>query len=187
VDEGGRAEQPEWVVLGRIVRAQGLNGAVRVMPCGIAPEVSEALVGKQVFLRPPRPADAPREAVLQHERWHKATWIIELADCSTRTEAESLVGWEVCLAVEDRAQLGPDEFYPDQLIGLDVVDAHTGETLGRVAAIQPSAPADLLEVVRPDGGRFLIPMVHALIKEVHLALRTIRVDLPQGLTEISVG
>ena len=187
MDEGGRAEQPEWVVLGRIVRAQGLNGAVRVMPCGIAPEVSEALVGKQVFLRPPRPADAPREAVLQHERWHKATWIIEIADCSTREEAESLIGWEVCLPEDERPPLGSEEFYPDQLIGLQMVEVASRARLGIVAAVRESAASDLLVVEQEDGGRFLVPFVRAMIKEVNLASRTICVDLPPGLTDISAG
>lgn len=181
----GRAEEREWVVLGRIVRAQGLNGAVRVLPYGIVPEVSEALVGKRVLLRPPRPADAPRETALRYERWHKATWIIELANCSTREEAESLVGWEVCLAEEDRPPLGRDEYYADQLVGFRVVDVISGRTLGSVANVEPSTGSDLLEVEQENDERFLIPFVRALVKAVDLSAREVRVDLPEGLVEVN--
>jgi 16S rRNA processing protein RimM len=156
-----------------------------VLPYGIVPEVSEALVGKRVLLRPPRPADAPRETALRYERWHKATWIIELANCSTREEAESLVGWEVCLAEEDRPPLGRDEYYADQLVGFRVVDVISGRTLGSVANVEPSTGSDLLEVEQENDERFLIPFVRALVKAVDLSAREVRVDLPEGLVEVN--
>ena len=178
---------PERIVLGRIVRPQALNGAVRVLPYGIAPEVSADLVGKLLFLRSTRAPEAEREVALEHERWHKGVWIVELSGCSTREAAEALVGCELCMAEENRPALGRDEYYPDQLLGLGVLDIRSGETLGEVVGVNPSAAADLLEVRRPDGGRFLIPLVHAMIKEVDLSARLIRVDLPDGLMDLEAG
>lgn len=174
-----------WVVLGRIVRAQGLSGGVRVLPYGVTSEITAMLGGKRLYLRPPRKDQAQRETVLEYERWHRGTWIVVLSTCRTRDEAESLVGWELCLREEERPALGPDEFYDDQLTGLRVADARTGETLGVVVRIVPAAAADLLEVERPEGRRFLIPLARALIKEVDLSSHTIRVDLPQGLMEVN--
>jgi 16S rRNA processing protein RimM len=176
---------PELVVLGRITRAQGLRGEVRVLPYGVAPEVSAKLVGKSVFLRSSNVSGLVQQTSLEHERWHKGTWIVELCGCSTREAAESLVGCELCLAEENRPPLGCDEYYPDQLVGSFVVDLRTGENLGEVTAIKPGAAADLLEVRRSNGGWFLIPLVRQMVEEVDLSSRIVRVDLPEGLMEIN--
>jgi len=185
VSESHRAERPDRVVLGRIVRAQGLKGAVRVLPYDLTPEVTAKLVGKAVFLRPPSPDRAELPTTLTSGRWQKRTWIVELGGCATRTEAEALVGWEICVAEEDRPPLGPSQFYGDQLIGLRIETLASGEVLGDVAAILPSVSTDLMAVRRSDGKQFLIPMLRAFIKEIDLSERVIRVDLPAGLTEIN--
>ena len=176
---------PERVVLGRIVRPQALRGEVRIRPYGLAPGVGARLVGKRLFLRPRQAHGVERETTLVHQRWHRGMWIVELRDCSTREAAQSLVGWEVCIAEKDRPELEQEEYYDDQLVGSHVVDARCGEILGEVVAIQPSAAADLLLVRQPDGRHFPIPAVRALIKDIDLSSRSIRVDLPEGLTEIN--
>ncbi len=180
-----RPDENDWVSLGRIVRAQGLRGAVRIAPYGITPDIAEALVGKRVWLRPPKPGTLAEETVLDSSRWHRSVWIAEFAACQSRNEAEERVGWEVGLLQEERPALGADEYYQDQLVGLAVVDDKTGEVLGEVVGVQPQAAADLLEVKRPTGKRFLIPLVRAMICRVELSSRTIRVDLPEGLTTLN--
>lgn len=177
----GRAELPDLVVLGQIVRAQGLRGAVRVLPLGVEPEVAVQVVGKRVFVRS---RDGVRETILETQRWHGGVWIVGLRDSPTRDAAEALVGCQLCLAEEDRPPLGTDTFYDDELKGMRVVDARTGEMLGEVVAIQPSAAANLLQVRRPGGGAFLLPAVRAMITEVDLPARSIRVDLPDGLMDL---
>ena len=178
----GQTESPEWVVLGRIVRAQGLRGAVRVLPSGVEPDGASRLVGRRVFVRW---ADGVRETVLEAQRWQRRTWIVELRDCDTRDGAESLVGADLCLAEADRPELGPDEYYSDQLTGLRVVDAGSGIRLGIVSAVRPSAASDLLEVAREDGGAFLVPFVRSLVKAVDLPKGEIAVDLPDGLIDLN--
>jgi len=137
-----------------------------------------------VLQSPSRNQTAP--TTLTSQRWQKGIWIIELAGCTTRNEAEALVGWEICIGEQDRPALNRDEFYCDQLVGLRVVDSHTSETLGKVVEVIPSVSADLLEVQRPGGERFLIPLLRVFVKEVDLSARFIRVDLPEGLTEITI-
>ena len=187
MSDSRRAKTPKLVVLGQIVRAQGLKGEVRVSPFGVGAEVTARLIGKRLFVRSKQAHEAKCDTTLVHQRWHRGMWIVGLHDCSTREQAEDLVGCEVCLAEEDRPELGRDEFYDDQLVGSGVVDVRSGEMLGEVVAIQLSAAADLLVVHRPNGGQFLIPAVRALIKDIDCSARSIRVDLPEGLTEINVG
>jgi ribosomal 30S subunit maturation factor RimM len=43
----------------------------------------------------------------------------------------------------------------------------------------------LLEVERPDGGRILVPFARSICTEIDLEARSIRVDLPEGLEDLS--
>ena len=50
-----------------------------------------------------------------------------------------------------------EEFYHTDLIGLPVVST-TGEALGRVIAVENYGAGDVIEIERPDGKRFMVPM-----------------------------
>ena len=181
MSSASQAELPDLVVLGKIVRAQGLQGWLRVFPLGVGPAVAVQLVGKRVFVCSP---DGVRTTILENQRWHRGVWIVCLGNSSTRDAAEALVGCELCLAEDDRPPLEPDQYYDDDLKGMRVVDTRTGEILGEVVAIKPSAAANLLQVRRPDGDEFLLPAVRAMITEVDVPARSMRVDLPDGLMDL---
>jgi 16S rRNA processing protein RimM len=186
VTETGEAEQPGLVVLGRIVRAQGLRGEVRVKPFGISPHLTERIGNGRLFARPSAGGQgAVRETAIERQRWQRDAWVVGLRGLADRTEAESLVGWELCLAESDLPPLGSGEYYNDELIGLRMESAQTGEVLGEVIGVQPSAAADLLQVRKPGGGLFFVPLVRAMIVEINLYLSTIRVDLPEGLMDVN--
>jgi len=73
-----------------------------------------------------------------------------------RSAAEALRG---SLVEIDRDQLPPleeGEYYHADLVGLPCVD-ESGTTLGTVMAVENFGAGDLLEVVRADGQRSLIP------------------------------
>ena len=184
-ETGDETEKSELVVLGRIMRARGLRGEVRVQPFGMDIDLAAQLQGKSVLLRPPDPHGAVRRAHVADQFWQRDAWVVAFEDCTTREAAEGLAGWDVCLHESDLPQLGPGTYYHDELVGLRVEDARTGETLGQVIAVRPAAAADLLQVRRPGGGLFLIPLVRAMVTEVNLFSSTITVDLPEGLIDVN--
>ncbi len=53
--------------------------------------------------------------------------------------------------------LDEGEYYHTDLIGLPVVST-TGEALGRVIAVENYGAGDVIEIERPDGKRFMVPM-----------------------------
>jgi 16S rRNA processing protein RimM len=185
VTDTDESERPELVALGRIVRAQGLRGEVRVKPFGIRPDLTLQIADKRLYIRPSTGRGELREAAIESQRWQHDVWVVGLAGLTSRTEAEAIAGCDLCLAEVDLPALGPDEYYNDELVGLRVEDARTGEALGQVIAVRPSAAADLLQVRRPEGGLFFIPMVRAMIVEINLYLSTIRVELPEGLMDVN--
>jgi len=114
-----------------------------------------------------------RSHAVEEARVHGATLIAKLADIDDRTAAESIKGLEVAVGRDELPPAGPDEYYWDDLIGLDVVNTHD-ESLGQVSGLLESGAHDLLKVSGEH--ERLIPFVAAIVLEVDLAARRIRVD-----------
>lgn len=114
---------------------------------------------------------------LQQDRWY-ATFE-EVAD---RTDAESLRGIDLELAVdaEEEAEEDPDAWYPSQLKGLAVRHVD-GRELGTVAGVEHYPAQDLLIVRTPDRRRVQLPLVEQLVPEVDLEAGVVLADPPGGL------
>ena len=98
-----------------------------------------------------------------------------------RAPAEQLRGVSLFISRGERRALDGDEYWPDELVGLRVVD-QAGKSVGRVGAIIQGSAQDRLEI---DGknGTFEVPFVVALVPEVDMAGGRIVVDLPDGLVD----
>ena len=65
-------------------------------------------------------------------------------------------------------------------MGFDIIDATTGQPVGRIASIDDSTINILFEL---EDGK-LIPASEELITDVNKDNRTITIDLPQGILDI---
>jgi 16S rRNA processing protein RimM len=110
--------------------------------------------------------------------------VIRLKGIGDRSAAEALNGIELFV---ERAtlpdELGEEEFYHADLIGMDVFDEH-GHKLGKVGAIQNFGAGDILEIEGTGATGALVPFTRAAVPVVDIALRTIRIDsMAAGLAE----
>ena len=83
--------------------------------------------------------------------------IARFAEVADRTAAEALRGTELSVPRSALPPLGEGEYYHADLIGL-AAQSTTGEALGVVVAIDDFGAGDVIEVERPDGKRFMVPM-----------------------------
>ncbi len=114
-----------------------------------------------------------RTYTVEDARIHGSSLIAKLAGVDDRTAAEAIKGLDVAVGRDELPPAGPDEYYWDDLIGLDVVNTHD-EPLGQVSGLLESGAHDLLKV---SGERErLIPFVAAIVLEVDLVARRVRVD-----------
>ena len=97
---------------------------------------------------------------------HGQTLLASLEGVGDRTAAEALMGLDVAVLRQEMPEAEEDEYYWDDLVGLDVVNL-AGETLGRVAGLLETGANDVLQVRDGDRER-LIPFVEAVVKEVDL-------------------
>ncbi|MEP6490284.1 ribosome maturation factor RimM [Microcoleus vaginatus GB2-A3] len=134
----------EWIEIGKIVAAQGLDGEVRVYPDSDFPE-RFIEPGKRWILRPNKSEPEPIEFLGGRYIPGKGLYAVELEGVEDRDSAEALRGCKLFVEKTDRPYLESDEFYVQDLIGMEVFNQLTGEFLGKVSDIIP-AGNDLLEV-----------------------------------------
>ncbi|HWI85933.1 MAG TPA: ribosome maturation factor RimM [Sphingomonas sp.] len=83
--------------------------------------------------------------------------IARFVEVPDRNAAERLRGTELTVPRSALPPLEEGEYYYADLLGLPVVSTG-GEALGVVVAIDDFGAGDVIEVERPDGKRFMVPM-----------------------------
>lgn len=83
--------------------------------------------------------------------------IARFAEVSDRNAAEALRGTLLTVPRSSLPPLEPGEYYHADLIGLPCIST-TGEDLGECVAVENYGAGDVLEVKRPDGKTFMVPM-----------------------------
>jgi 16S rRNA processing protein RimM len=90
--------------------------------------------------------------------------IARFAEVADRTAAEKLRGTALTVPRSALPPLGEGEYYHADLIGLPVV-ADDAEAIGMVVAVENFGAGDVIEIERPDGKRFMVPMIEAAVPE----------------------
>jgi 16S rRNA processing protein RimM len=102
--------------------------------------------------------------------------ILRLEGDENRADAEALRGQEILVARERAPELGPDEWWADDLEGCTVVGA--GHQVGVVTSLLELPSCEVLEVARSAGGDpLLVPLITDAVHQVDLERRVIEIDL----------
>jgi 16S rRNA processing protein RimM len=83
--------------------------------------------------------------------------IARFAEVPDRNAAEALRGTALTVPRSALPPLGEGEYYHADLLGLAAV-SDAGEALGSVVAVENYGAGDVLEIERPNGKRFMVPM-----------------------------
>ena len=95
---------------------------------------------------------------------NKGGAIARFAGIDNRTAAEKLRGTTLSVSRNDLPPLEDGEFYHSDLIGLAVV-TDSGEPVGEVWAIENFGATDIVEIEKPDGKSFMIPLTEQAVPE----------------------
>lgn len=160
----------ETIKVGRIVGAHGIRGEVRVQPRDGDPAF---LTGFSTFLLNGRPVSPTANHV------HKSLVLMKFPGVDDMNAALDLRDKDLYIRRAD-AHLPEGEYFDDELLGLLVVDAATGDPLGELVRVDPY-PAHKVYTVR--GTReYLIPAVKgAFIQSVDLEQNRMEVHVWEGM------
>jgi 16S rRNA processing protein RimM len=145
---------PQDVTLAAIAGAHGVTGEVRLKLFG---EGVAALKRHKSFNEGALTLKAVRDD-------NKGGAIARFAEVTDRTAAEKLRGTLLTVPRSALPPLAEGEYYHADLIGLAAV-SDAGEALGTVIAVENFGAGDILEIERPTGKRFMVPMSAAAVPE----------------------
>lgn len=165
-------------MLAALRRARGIRGELTAEAIGSDPE--RFATGLHVALVADPESTQSRPAELERSWMHQDSLVLKFKGIDTRTEAESLQGWFVCVREEERPPLAEGEVYLSDLVGCEVMAAD-GRPIGTITGWLDVGPQVVLEV----GKDLLIPYVPEICREVDVQGRKVRVELPEGLEDLN--
>ena len=153
------------IVVGAIKGAHGVRGEVRVKSFTADPEA--------VFSYGPL-LDQAGVPVLTpvSARPGKDHFIVRPKEHKQKEDWDGMRGTLLHVPRACLPETGEDEFYVEDLVGLDVF-AGGGEPAGRVRALQDFGAGDLLEIDLADGGSVMVPFTLADVPVIDLAARRV--------------
>ena len=173
----GRADLPERVTVGRVLRPHGVRGEVVVE---VLSDVPGRLDAGRTLLAAREEGGPARALSVAERRHHKSGALLRFAGIEDRDRAEELRG--IWLEV-DRAQVPkapPGTYYHYELLGCRCLDGE--HDLGEVVDLAEDGGGLLLIV--SDGRRLVpLPFVESFLREIDVAAGRIVFDLPEGLLE----
>jgi len=168
------------VFLGRVVKAFGIRGELKLDPTGDFWE--DVLRSKCLVLR--RETDGgveERPVALERFRPHGRCYVVDVEGVADRNAAEELVGSELFIDDGSIDVKLPDVKLPFQVLGAAVKTVE-GRALGEVTAVVFSPAHDLYEVGGPSGS-FMIPAVPEFVVSIDDEKREIIIKTIPGLVD----
>lgn len=172
----------EFITIAKVAKTQGRRGEVAVELFTDFPERFEER--RKLWALDAK--DARRELQLEEFWPHKGQMVMKFAGVDSIDDAEALIGAEIQIPREQRAQLEEGAVYVSELLGCTVstVELDSLREIGTVADVDFSAGEAPLLVVRDGPQEYLIPFVESFLRKVDTEGRRIEMSLPDGMLDL---
>lgn len=165
----------QFLEIGKIVSTHGVRGEVKVLPwCDSAEFLTEF---EELYF------DGGKTPIqIENARVHKGMAILKLEGVSTMDQANLYRG-KVLYMDRDDVELEPGTYFIQDLIGLSVIDADTGEEYGTLCDVTQTGANDVYHIKAPDGKEYLIPAIEQVIEKTDLTQGKLLIHPLEGLFE----
>ncbi|MFH1263813.1 MAG: ribosome maturation factor RimM [Pseudomonadota bacterium] len=157
----------QWIAIGRIGRAKGLRGEVRVE---VYNPDSQLLENVRSIASGTDPSNLTT-LVIQSLSQQPKSCVVHFDGVDTREAAEKLTGRELFAKRSDLPELPKGEYYHVDLIGCDV-KTENGEWIGTLRSVM-TTPSNDIYVVNGPRGESLFPAIPEVVVRVELEKRQI--------------
>ena len=174
-------EKDKWMSIGKIVAPQGLKGDVRIKPSSDFPE-RFTKPGKRWIQKA---NELPTEIDLIKGKLipGKSIYVISIEGVSSRSDVETIIGWNLVVPTDSRPNLRKEEFHYFDLIGLEARNGHDKILIGHVTDLIKGGN-DLLEIELVEGKKVLVPFVKEIVPEIEIKEKWLLINPPPGLLEL---
>lgn len=156
-------ENNSWVALGRLLKAVGLEGWVRVSILTDFPERFKPGAEYHFQLKSGSPVPCRIEDVREH--FSESILEVKFEGLDDREAVSKFTGSYLVMPKSERAELDDESFYPDEMVGLDVLSPE-GLKVGKVKSLEADAPSPYLVVDSSEFGEVLIPFRKVFFSEI---------------------
>ncbi len=163
------------VLIGQIVNVHGIKGEVKIYPYTDDVD-SLAKKLKKVYLD-----EAMTKSYKSTCRIQKGMLLVKLSEIDTVEKAESLRKKYVYISEDDLDELEEDNYYVKDLLGSDVIDITTNESIGKLDYVFNTGANDVYEITKSDNTKIYLPAIKQVIKKVDIKSKKIYVEIMEGL------
>jgi len=171
----------ELVAIGRVIKAKGLRGELKVKSLSDSAHRFELL--ESVFLEQKNGVTITK--IVESAKSNGTFVIVKLKDTDDRTAAEAYHGAYIYVDRMNVAPLTQDSYYIFELEGMDVLDT-SGKTIGKVLRVDKYPAHDVI-IVGMEKEDIMIPAVKQFILSVNNKKNQMTVDIPDGLPVYAKG
>lgn len=171
------AADEEFVTVGRLGRPRGLNGEIFVTPLTDFPERFENI--EEIY-------------VSSHDDWEKMNVVsgrivsgrpvLLFEDINNPEQASRLTNRFLAIAKKMLMELPKGTNYVFDLIGCEVIDEKTGDSIGKITDVELFPANDAYQIETKDGKIKSLPVIERYVKNVDVDARKVFID-PAGLIE----
>jgi 16S rRNA processing protein RimM len=170
----------EYLLIGKVIKAHGLNGDIKVKPFAESPAK---------FINYSRLAliaeDGRMTKLLNVEQCrHQGKFVIlKLETIDTKAEADLLAEMGVLVSREELPELEADEYYLDDILEHDVRLVQSETLLGKINGFFNNGAQEIM-VIHNGDDEFLVPLIDEIIVEIIDGV--VIIDPPPGLLEMNL-
>ena len=171
----------EFVTLAKAVKTQGRRGEVAAEVFSNVPDRFSAGMKLQAWAA----GSAQRRELEIEGFWPHKEWVVfKFLGVDSISQAEELVGCELQVPRNERAELAQGWSFVSDLVGCTLLDQ--GREIGRIEDVQFGAGEAPLLIVATSGGKKLdVPFAQEFLEAVDMAQKQVRMRLPEGLLEVN--
>lgn len=170
----------DLIPVGRISGTHGVRGQLKLH--SYSGNLQSLKTVGSIVLRAPN--GTLRTETICQARDHSGKILITLAGLQDINHVLELVGYEVCLSREQFPPTEDDEYYWQDLLGLQVI-TDNGITLGHIHDILETGANDVYLVKNEQTGQeYLIPAIADVVASIDLATGIMTITPLEGLLEL---
>ena len=163
------------IAIGRIIKAQGLQGELKVYPLSDFSERFSRLENVKIEFE----CGKVETFKVENIRTINKFVIFKLKCVDDRKNAESLCGSYVCVTRDEIFPLDEESFYVFELEGMEVFNPECRK-IGRISLVEKYPAQDIL-IIETEDRHIMVPAVKHFLVDIDVKNGRIILDLPEGL------
>lgn len=168
-------DSQELLTIGKIIKSQGIQGEVKVLPLTDFPERFDLLSQVKVVLSDSRILSLAIEKV----RYDKSFVYLKFKNYTSRDQVESLREGLLQIERSEAVELPEGSYLHFDIIGLSVY-TEEGQEVGIITDILSTGSNDVYLVKSSEDQEYLIPATTEVIKEIDLAKKILVIYPVEG-------